>query len=444
MARYKSSYKQLSNDHSNTLPPSTKSGRIFSIYGDFNEYPATLKTKRPKFTLLPEYKACQNKFFESPRLKTLNNNSNDYFSGFEKDCKTKFSENEELNDAFFNLIKLALKDFVHSWYSHISSDATFEKLLFNQFAHILGTLFERTTSINIEKLISEKVITVISTHLYQYRKTELLAKNIIQKHTSTLFKTNSTIFPNNDIIFDKNKILAEVDQLTLVTNNLFVRGNLHPAVSLLIDSNDDSSVYDDNKFLNQDTPTTNSNQNPKYFDLDDQDVKNITDYLRNRFEKIIPYLQDFKYKDSGLRNVFVREIFSCSVFGSVIMSISDPDTINSILENQLETIIKEKNLIEELNNVINYSTSSEKSNNKTQDTIDASRKATSTIENILLVIKNTDNILTLQNTHDKILEEIRKKRILIAGQDRENIVHGELVGDVMSQSRKQGFAVFYT
>ncbi|OLY83618.1 hypothetical protein AYI68_g2236 [Smittium mucronatum] len=175
------------------------------------------------------------------------------------------------------------------------------------------------------------------------------------------------------------------------------------------------------------------NKDISEFDLLTEKEKNgISNHVRKRIERILPFIQKPSASFSSVRNILLRELISNAIFLPIIQLLSDPDTINTLIEDHLIKQIKDQNLPEELTGVLNDSQSSYSTKSKSEDIENAAKKAADSLEHIFRLINNAEGQEQLQDLNDEVLEEIRKKRILILGQDRDSIVHGELVSDVMA------------
>ncbi|OMJ07849.1 Sorting nexin-13 [Smittium culicis] len=336
------------------------------------------------------------------------------------DLKTPGSA--ELNSALLDFVKLIMKDFIQSWYSHISADPNFQSLLQDEICFTLKAINMRIQNFDLEKFMAKNVISRLSEHLYKYRKAERISSSLLQKNKKA--KDNNILnsalnVENGDYNYN---ILTNVDELKEITNIVFRKISFHPSLKYKNENNCDKKK----------DPKAKANKNMDFDLLNHQEKLGISNHIRKRVEKILPFIQKPSATFSSVRNILLRELISCSIFSPIIELLSDPDTINMLIEDQLIGHIKDQNLPEEISSVLGDQANSNNSTDKSKDVENAAKKATDSIEQLFQIINKTNNNEQLLDLRDEILEQIRKKRILILGQRRDSIVHGELVSDVMS------------
>ncbi|PVU98282.1 hypothetical protein BB559_001702 [Furculomyces boomerangus] len=398
----------------------------YTIFGKLYESPPILQAKRLKFTLNPTFNPYISTFpnkHSKVTIKTKETIAKDKSATIDEAFVAEFTGNKELDSVIISLLDLALKDFVQSWYSQISADNTFRLSLLSEISDVLKFITSRLEKFDFGKFLAEKLITGLTNHLYRYRRAEKAAYTIIEKRYA--FKENSRANspPKFGKKLYKDGTLTEVDELAKITNKLFNKSNLHPA---LAKRNSSKSKLEKENF-NQPKPTQDIND---HYSLNEEDKKGVIDHIRKRVEKMLALTKNVSSRSSKVRNILSREVLSNNIFTPVILFLSDPDTINTIIEEQLEKAIKEKNLVQSINDALKND-SQDPNGDKSMDTENAAKKAMEILDHLFKAIKNTDDVDQLLNIHMEIVEQIRKKRILILGQRRDNIIHGELVSDVM-------------
>ncbi|PVV04476.1 hypothetical protein BB560_001021 [Smittium megazygosporum] len=416
--------RDLENDNFSSV--SSKLG----IFGQSNEYPATPKIKKLNFTI-PNTSSPFLSGKSKTSLKTGTSRNIGSITEIPRFGENvTFTTNKELNDAIINLIKLCLSSFVHCWFSKISTDLTFEEKVFNQISTVIKSIFARSKNVDHEKLLTDDIINVIIKHLYRYRKAEQDAKILTMQHSTTSKNPNSneTYLSSN---YKNKTLLEEFDPITYAATNLLMCNKLHPAVSLSHKLDAELLKIFGFEEMSPTLKQNNLKNISKFIQLNENDNIRIMEHIRKKIEMLIPIIQNPKYSNSKLRNLLIRESLTCAVITPLINLISDPYTMNSLLETRLEELIKEKKLFKELNSFANNTKSDLKILEKNEEVLNASKKSAKAIDNLMLSINNTNDVYTLDKILHKVVEEIRKKRIIILGHDREDIVHGELVGDVM-------------
>lgn len=180
-----------------------------------------------------------------------------------------------LSDTLDVILEYALRDFVTSWYSKISSDPSFTIQVDRTVRHALETLRERLQTVDLVEVIVGKVVPLLTAHLHDFSAAERAVRG---QHL--------------------NKDLTESEELDLAIAAKYREGKLHPAASL---------KFSDMKLAQQ-------------------------DHLRVLVERVLPLLLPVRERKSRAVGVIVKEIAACGVLFPIMGLLSDPDTWNQLME----------------------------------------------------------------------------------------------------------------
>lgn len=209
---------------------------------------------------------------------------------------TSFAVSEAASD----LLSLALRNFVSSWYNAISPGSAFVNEVDKNIRIALMEITDRILHQDIINLIVARIIPIMTTHLRDFDDAERAVR--------------SRAVSRN---------LPESEELDLAIAAKYKDGQLHPAASL---------AFVDTKPLQQ-------------------------DHLRKLLTRILPLLVEEEIIRSRAVSVLVREIVSCAVLLPTLQMLTDPDTWNQAVEGYGKTTLQDRKTVKKMRAALDEHTS---------------------------------------------------------------------------------------
>ncbi|KAJ2800360.1 tRNA (guanine-N(7)-)-methyltransferase (tRNA(m7G46)-methyltransferase), partial [Coemansia guatemalensis] len=148
-------------------------------------------------------------------------------------------------------------------------------------------------------------------------------------------------------------------------------------------------------------------------------------YVRKVVDLIVPLVLPAQASFAPHR-VLVRELLSGAVLTPVLLATADPDTANQLLDTQLARLIREQHMVSELRDALDQQAAE-----TSTEVDDTGGEVVRTYEQFMTTIDRCTGVEELERIREDVVAQIRKRRILIMGQNKDNIVHGQRVGDVI-------------
>ncbi|KAJ2230696.1 tRNA (guanine-N(7)-)-methyltransferase (tRNA(m7G46)-methyltransferase), partial [Coemansia sp. RSA 475] len=173
--------------------------------------------------------------------------------------------------------------------------------------------------------------------------------------------------------------------------------------------------------------------------------RRVMAHVRKVVDLVVPLVLAPEQSSFAPHRVLVRELLTGALLGPVVMSIADPDTVNQLLDSQLERLIREQHMVNELRDALDQQARGDtpvpnvpddgrmgrESNDSTLGPETNERPVVRTYEQFMTTIDECADVEELARIHEDVLAQIRKRRILIMGQNKDDIVHGQRVRDVL-------------
>lgn len=194
-------------------------------------------------------------------------------------------------DAVDGLLDLILRDFVRSWYSHISSNPVFPNQVDRAVRLAITSLIESLRHKDLAEIVTSRLIPILTAHFRDFYDAE---KSVRGRKL--------------------NRSVTESEELDLAIASKYKDGRLHPAASL---------SFPDTKMVQQ-------------------------DYLRSLAERIVPKVLPEHMLASRSVSIIIREIVSCAVLSPVLQLLSDPDTWNQVMENYGRSMLQDRSTVRKL------------------------------------------------------------------------------------------------
>ncbi|GKZ96612.1 intermediate filament protein [Aspergillus niger] len=196
-----------------------------------------------------------------------------------------------VSEGIDELLSFATRDFVASWYQHISPNPTFVNEVDHTIRTAIGNLRDRLLAEDLVSLVVSRIFPVLTSHLKEFEVAERLVRG-----------RNLT------------RNVTESEELDIAIASKYREGNLHPAAMLSLS---------DQKLLEQ-------------------------EYLRKIAVGLLPQLFPESVLNSRIVSVLIREIVACAVLFPLVSVLSDPDTWNQLMEAYGRTAIQDRKTVRKL------------------------------------------------------------------------------------------------
>ncbi|KAK5987754.1 Sorting nexin-12 [Cladobotryum mycophilum] len=195
------------------------------------------------------------------------------------------------SEAVDNLLELILRDFVRSWYSHISRNPSFSNEIDKAIRLALASLVDSLRGKDMADVITSRFMPILTAHFHDFYEAE---RSVRGKKL--------------------NRSVTESEELDLAIASKFRDGRLHAAASL---------SFPDTKMVQQ-------------------------DYLRSLASRIIPKVLPQNIYSSRAVSIILREIIGCAVLFPVTQLLADPDTWNQLMENIGRSMLQDRSTVRKL------------------------------------------------------------------------------------------------
>lgn len=190
-----------------------------------------------------------------------------------------------------NLLELIQRDFVRSWYSHISSNDVFTNEVDRAIRLALRGILDLLRDKDLAELVTSRLVPMLTAHFRDFAEAERAVRGK-----------------------KLNRSMTESDELDLAIASKFRDGQLHPAASL---------SFPDTKMIQQ-------------------------DYLRSLIGRILPRILPMNMTASRSVSILIKEIASCAVLFPIIQLLSEPDTWNQLMENFGRSMLQDRSTVRKL------------------------------------------------------------------------------------------------
>ncbi|KAG6181369.1 hypothetical protein E4U27_002300 [Claviceps purpurea] len=203
----------------------------------------------------------------------------------------ELGQSQQVAKAVDGLLDLILRDFVRSWYSHISPNPVFPNEIDRAVRSVITSLLDLLRDKDLADIVTSRLIPIFTAHIRDFYDAEKAIRGR-----------------------KLNRSVTESEELDLAIASKYKDGRLHAAASL-------SSP--DTKMVQQ-------------------------DYLRSLVERLMPKLLPKNMLASRSVSTIIREIVSCAVLSPVFQLLSDPDTWNQAMENYGRTMLQDRSTVRRL------------------------------------------------------------------------------------------------
>ncbi|KAJ1976653.1 tRNA (guanine-N(7)-)-methyltransferase (tRNA(m7G46)-methyltransferase) [Dimargaris cristalligena] len=391
---------------------------------------------------------------------------------------TDKSATQELNLQFNTLLDYAIRDFVRSWFHTISTDSRFPHSVRQEITEILRKVANRADRFDLPTLLSNRIIPIVTAHLHQFRLAERKARKVWQARglptttgrqpespapaaTAATNTSASTHTPS------KHSMSAEGWSVPMEEKQAWDRLVLqHYLPSMLHRAIDPTAI----------TAPAPPLESPVW-----PAATVSLGHLRQLTTQVLPLVCPPATLQSPLQAVFIREIITGAVLRPVCLTLCDPDTWNTQLDQFLTRAIEEQNMIAQLRQALNEQSQpvdllsgrpveGRHSNEAQRDPLvsptlpaitagsgitsvaaklqgaashaltnaahslpfapRASLDGAPTYDQFIYSVKHCTDLGEIKQIRNQIVAQIRTKRILVEGKNKQEVVHGERVKDI--------------
>jgi sorting nexin-25 len=266
-----------------------------------------------------------------------------------------------ISTALDGLLDLVLRDFVSSWYSNITSDATFAHEVDRGIRTALGEIRDRIFQEDIVNIAVSRIVPIITTHLRDFDQAERLVRGR-----------------------SLNRNVTESEELDLAIAAKYRDGKLHPAASL---------AYSDTKPVEQ-------------------------DHLRKILVRVLPDVLPESMMKSRAVSVLIKEIVACAVLFPLMQILSDPDTWNQLIEAYGKTALQDRKTVRKLRAALDQHASPSQRARPIQDFPRlAPGDSERSFERFVRAIRRTNNLSEARRFRSQVASQL-KRESMVEGQDQ--------------------------
>ncbi|KAF9209455.1 Intermediate filament protein [Haplosporangium sp. Z 27] len=282
----------------------------------------------------------------------------------------------QLSEAIDTVIELIMRDYVTGWMRAITPEVVLQQRLEELLRIILIRLKTRVMDLDLTQLLVTRLVPKVTAHVNDFRKAEMALRG------------NSL-----------ERSLTESDELDIMVAGKFRSGRLHKALSTSISTKATEEAY-----------------------------------LRNVVQAILPTLLPASEMHSEILRHLLRELLVCAVLRPIMDLLSDPDYWNQNVDLYIGKAIREQNMVKKLREALKQHTDHMDAGPNAVDSETAPSGSGADIysfEDFLKMIKRCDSLLDVKRIRNTIMTQMRKKKAQIVGRDKDDIVNGNKVEDII-------------
>ncbi|KAJ2551941.1 tRNA (guanine-N(7)-)-methyltransferase (tRNA(m7G46)-methyltransferase) [Coemansia sp. RSA 1933] len=289
------------------------------------------------------------------------------------------------------LVHLVVRDFVHKWFGDISADPSFPRCVQAQVTQAIDAVAERVRDSHVDpaELVVAQVLPLATAHIHAVR-------------------TATESVDTADTSLEARITRAYASQPGI---------RWHAALASAGGNSTDGVLTPDECRLA------------------------VRMHVRRVVDLIVPLVLAPEQSGLAAHRVLVREILTGAVLAPAVTSFADPDTINQLLGSQLERLIREQHMVSELREALDKQASVvDGAGASDSETTPVSPEAgengeegtaVMTYEQFMASIDECTDDAQVARILDDIVAQIRKRRILIMGHGKNDVVHGQKVRDIL-------------
>jgi sorting nexin-25 len=287
-----------------------------------------------------------------------------------------YSPSLVISNALDGLLKLALRDFIFSWYSNITSDFTFGNQIDRNIRLALGDIRDRLLQKDLVDIAVSRIVPLVTTHLRDFDQAE---RTIRGKAL--------------------NRNVTESDELDLAIAAKYREGKLHPAASL---------AFSDTKLVQQ-------------------------EHLRKVLVRVLPEVLPDDVVKSRAVLALVKEIVACAVLFPVMQILADADTWIQLVEAYGRMAIQDRKTVRKLRAALDqHASPAPKSKQGLAFPSLAPGDNERSFERFVRAIRRTNNISDVRRFRSHIASQL-KRESMVDNQDQTYLRRLEIGKRVLDQ-----------
>ncbi|KAK9415274.1 putative PXA domain-containing protein [Seiridium unicorne] len=265
-----------------------------------------------------------------------------------------YPDSRRISHALDELLGLILRDFVKSWYTHISANPVFANEVDKTVRIALANIRDRLLDVDLVEVVISRIVPILTAHFRDFNDAERAVRGR-----------------------KLNRSVTETEELDLAIAGKYKDGRLHAAASL---------AYSDTKMVQQ-------------------------EHLRKTIGGILPKVLPQNVLNSRAVASIIREIVGCAVLFPVMTMLCEPDTWNQIMENYGRTMLQDRSTVRKLRAALDtHANPNPKSSGKTAMTFprlgpgDGERR----FEKWIRTIRKVNNLSDARRFRSEVASQLKK------------------------------------
>jgi sorting nexin-25 len=265
-----------------------------------------------------------------------------------------------VSESIDELLSLVTRDFIASWYQHISPSPAFVNEVDRVIRAAIGNLCNRLLAEDLISLVVSRIFPILTAHLKEFD----VAERSVRGRNLT-------------------RNVTESEELDLAIAKKYRDGRLHPAAALSVS---------DQKLVEQ-------------------------EYLRKITLGLLPKLFPEQVLSSRIVTVLIREIVACAVLFPLVSVLSDPDTWNQLVEAYGRTTIQDRKTVQKIRAALDeHASPAPKSKRGHQFPKLAPNDSERAFERFVRAIRRCNNLSDARRFRAMVASQL-KRESMVEGQD---------------------------
>lgn len=285
-----------------------------------------------------------------------------YRKNIEYEPEPLYPQSFVVSEAIGEILTLAARDFISSWYENISKRPVFVYEVDRALRKALGNLRDRIQNEDIVSLVVSRITPILTAHLREFDRAERAVRG-----------RNLT------------RSVTESEELDLAIASKYRDGRLHPAVSVV--------GFTDQKSL-------------------------LQDHLRKLVMGLLPQLLPDSVLNSRVVSILVREIVSCAVLLPLVTLLADPDTWNQLMETYGRSVWQDRKTVRKLRAALDeHASPNAKSRHAQEFPRLAPNDSERAFERFVRAIRRCNNLSDARRFRAQVASQL-KRASMVEGQDQ--------------------------
>ncbi|KAI1918573.1 tRNA (guanine-N(7)-)-methyltransferase (tRNA(m7G46)-methyltransferase) [Ophidiomyces ophidiicola] len=274
---------------------------------------------------------------------------------------TLYPESLIVSASLDELLQFAMRDFILSWYGHISGNPKFSNEVDRVIRLAINNLRKRLENEDLVDILVSRVVPIVTAHFREFDRAERAVRGKNLTHNVT-----------------------ESEELDIAIASKYLDGKLHSAAA----------------------PSFPDGNHPQQ------------SYLRNITLSLLPELLPPNLLNSRAVSILIREIITCAVFSPLMELLTDPDTWNQLVEAYGRATIQDRKTVRKLRAALDrHASPLPKSNRSQQFPKLAPHDSERDFERFVRVIRRCNNLSDARRFRSYVTSQL-KRESMVEGQDQ--------------------------